>query len=123
MHNWFLSVYADAHEWVELPNTLGMSQFGDGGLVASKPYATGGNYINKMSNYCKSCKYDVNDKSGPNSCPFNSLYWDFLARNQAKLAGNPRLNLAYKSWERIGKTAQHTFRKRAADLLGSMNDL
>ena len=91
VHEWYLAVYADAYEWVELPNTLGMSQFGDGGLLGSKPYAASGNYINKMSDHCKNCVYKVKEKTGETACPFNSLYWDFLVRNRKKLAGNPRM--------------------------------
>ncbi len=86
VHQWYLAVYADAYEWVELPNTLGMSLFGDGGLLGSKPYAASGNYINKMSDYCKGCAYDVKLRTGPRACPFNYLYWDFLMRNRQKLA-------------------------------------
>ncbi|MEM7465235.1 MAG: cryptochrome/photolyase family protein, partial [Pseudomonadota bacterium] len=89
VHEWYLSVYADAYEWVELPNTIGMSQFADGGLLASKPYAASGNYISKMSNYCDTCRYEVKKKFGENACPFNPLYWDFLSRNESKLRANP----------------------------------
>jgi deoxyribodipyrimidine photolyase-related protein len=85
VHEWYLAVYADAFEWVELPNTLGMSQYADGGLLGTKPYAAGGNYIRKMSDYCDGCRYDVKQKTGPDACPFNSLYWDFVSRNADKL--------------------------------------
>ncbi|MEM7301770.1 MAG: cryptochrome/photolyase family protein [Pseudomonadota bacterium] len=101
VHQWYLSVYVDAFEWVELPNTLGMSQFADGGLLGSKPYASGGNYINKMSDYCRSCSYDVRQRTGEAACPFNALYWHFLHRNRGKLAGNRRLALAYRSLDRM----------------------
>jgi (6-4)DNA photolyase len=101
VHEWYLAVYADAYEWVELPNTLGMSQFADGGLLGSKPYAAGGNYINRMSDYCSDCHYNVKEKSGPSACPFNYLYWDFLWRHRAKLAGNPRLAHAYRTLDRM----------------------
>jgi deoxyribodipyrimidine photolyase-related protein len=101
LHDWYLAVYVDAFEWVELPNTIGMSQFADGGLLASKPYAASGNYIHKMSDYCRGCRYDVNDKTGPAACPFNPLYWDFLARNREQLKGNPRLAQSYNTWERM----------------------
>jgi deoxyribodipyrimidine photolyase-related protein len=83
--------YADAFEWVELPNTVGMSQFADGGLLASKPYAASGAYINRMSNYCAGCRFDVKQRTGSWACPFNALYWDFIARNRDKIAGNPRM--------------------------------
>ena len=100
VHQWYLSVYIDAFEWVEAPNTLGMSQFSDGGLVASKPYISSGAYINRMSNYCKSCHYDVKDKLGDQACPFNALYWDFLIRHKEKFSSNPRMAQMYRNWER-----------------------
>ncbi len=92
---WYLLVYIDAYEWVELPNTLGMALFGDGGVMASKPYAASGAYINKMSNYCGTCAYDVALKEGPKACPFNRLYWGFLMRHEGTLRGNPRLAYPY----------------------------
>ena len=101
VHEWYLAVYADAYEWVELPNTLGMSQFADGGLLGSKPYAASGNYINRMSDYCSSCRYKVKEKTGPDACPFNYLYWDFLRRNRDKLGPNPRLAQVYRTWDRM----------------------
>ncbi|MCS3903097.1 deoxyribodipyrimidine photolyase-related protein [Methylohalomonas lacus] len=103
IHDWYLRVYADAYEWVELPNTLGMSQFADGGLLGSKPYAAGGNYINKMSNYCQHCRYKVSAKSGPDACPFNYLYWDFLIRNRDQLEHNRRLAFPYKHLARMSE--------------------
>lgn len=115
VHEWYLSIYIDALEWVEAPNTLGMSQFADGGKLASKPYAAGGNYINKMSDHCRHCAYNVKSKYGENSCPFNSLYWHFLDRHQGQLANNHRLRMVYRNWERrsdadkkaVLSTAQH----------------
>ncbi|MDP1556430.1 MAG: cryptochrome/photolyase family protein, partial [Hyphomonas sp.] len=101
VNEWYLLVYADAYEWVELPNTHGMALHADGGLMASKPYAASGNYINKMSDYCSSCAYDVASKSGAKACPFNYLYWDFIARNRETLAGNPRMALIYKALDRL----------------------
>ena len=101
VHEWYLAVYADAYEWVELPNTFGMSQFADGGLLGSKPYAAGGNYINKMSNYCKHCSYKISKKSGEQACPFNYLYWHFLNTNKDKLANNHRLAQVYRTWDRM----------------------
>jgi len=94
---WFLGVYADAYEWVELPNVTGMTLFADGGYLASKPYAASGAYINRMSTYCKNCGYKVAQKNGENACPFNYLYWDFLIRNQDKLSSNPRLGMPYRT--------------------------
>ena len=101
IHEWYLAVYADAFEWVELPNTLGMSQFADGGLLGSKPYAAGGNYINRMSNYCSGCRYSVSKKAGEDACPFNYLYWDFLARKRERLKGNRRLSNMYATFDRM----------------------
>ena len=103
VNEWFLVVYADAYEWVELPNVSGMVLFADGGILASKPYAAGGSYINKMSNYCTSCRYKVAKKNGPDACPFNYLYWDFLVRNREKLAPNPRIGMMYRTYDRMGK--------------------
>lgn len=99
IHEWYLSVYADAFEWVELPNTLGMSQFADGGMLASKPYASSGAYIDRMSDYCSTCRYKVKEKAGPNACPFNYLYWDFIARHQKRFAGNPRMAMIVRSYQ------------------------
>ncbi len=101
LHEWYLIVYADAFEWVELPNTLGMSQFGDGGLLASKPYVASGAYINRMSNHCEGCRYDVGKPYGADACPFNALYWSFLARHRAKLSHNPRMAQMYRTWDKF----------------------
>jgi len=120
IHEWYLVVYADAYEWVELPNTLGMSQFADGGLLGSKPYAASGNYINKMSNYCSACRYDVKQKTGPEACPFNALYWDFLDRNGAVLRGNPRLGQIYRVWDRMKVETQELYRASAARFLETL---
>jgi deoxyribodipyrimidine photolyase-related protein len=103
VNEWFLCVYADAYEWVELPNVSGMILFADGGTLASKPYAAGGSYINKMSNYCKNCRYKVSLKSGPNACPYNYFYWDFLIRNREKLASNPRISMMYRMIDKMPK--------------------
>ncbi|WP_035757883.1 cryptochrome/photolyase family protein [Hugenholtzia roseola] len=104
--SWYLGIYADAIEWVEITNTRGMSQFADGGLVATKPYVSSANYINKMSNYCKNCFYNEKTKYGARACPFNSLYWDFYERNREKLEKNPRVSLMYKQWEKYDKEEQ-----------------
>jgi deoxyribodipyrimidine photolyase-related protein len=114
VHEWYLAVYADAYEWVELPNTLGMSQFADGGLLASKPYAASGNYINKMSNYCSSCGYDVKARVGEGACPFNYLYWDFLDRHRDKLGENPRLAFPYRNLDKMKDAQIDAFRRDAA---------
>ena len=99
----YLSVYVDAYEWVELPNTLGMSQFADGGLLASKPFVASGAYINRMSNHCKTCSYKVKQPFGAEACPFNALYWHFLFRHRGKLAKNPRLSQVYATWNRMSE--------------------
>ncbi|MCW1381498.1 cryptochrome/photolyase family protein [Novosphingobium sp. KCTC 2891] len=106
LHEWYLAVYADAYEWVELPNTIGMSQFADGGLLASKPYAASGAYINRMSDYCGSCAYDVKAKAGPKACPFNLLYWHFIARHRERLARNPRMTQMVATWNRFAPERQ-----------------
>ena len=121
VHEWYLAVYADAYEWVELPNTLGMSQFGDGGVLGSKPYISSGNYINKMSDYCKDCKFDVKKKYGEGACPFNSLYWDFLARHADKFRGNPRMGQMYRLWDKMDTEKQRAYRESAAKFLNSLS--
>ena len=103
VNEWYMIVYADAYQWVELPNVTGMILYADGGDLGSKPYAASGAYINKMSDYCKSCRYKVSKKNGPDACPFNYLYWDFLMRNDDKLRGNHRLSMIYKTLERMGE--------------------
>ena len=120
VHEWYLSVYADAYEWVELPNTLGMSLFADGGILASKPYAAGGNYISKMSDYCRGCAYDVRKKTGDGACPFNYLYWDFLDRHDEKLRGNPRLGPVYSTWDRMADEKKNAYRESAAAFLSDL---
>lgn len=115
--DWFLVVYADAYEWVEHPNVIGMSQYADGGRIGTKPYASSGAYIDRMSDYCRNCAYDVRKKVGPRACPFNSLYWDFLARNEDRLAGNHRLANQYRTWHRMGAEKQAAYRDWAARVL------
>ncbi|SFL03426.1 cryptochrome/photolyase family protein [Shimia haliotis] len=101
VNEWFFIVYADAFEWVELPNVSGMILFADGGVLASKPYAASGAYINRMSNYCAGCRYKPSVKNGPDACPFNYLYWDFLNRHRARLGNNPRLGMPYRNLARM----------------------
>lgn len=98
---WYLSIYIDAIEWVEQPNTRGMSQFADGGLIASKPYISSGQYINKMSDYCQNCHYKVKRKTGLNACPFNSLYWSFMNRHARRFEKNPRMAMTYRTWSKM----------------------
>ena len=120
VHEWYLAVYVDAFEWVELPNTLGMSQFADGGLLGSKPYAASGNYINKMSDYCAGCRYDVKQKTGETACPFNPLYWDFLVRNESRLRGNPRMGQIYSTWDRMADDRKNAYREAAGAVLDAL---
>jgi deoxyribodipyrimidine photolyase-related protein len=103
LHEWYLAVYADAYEWVEAPNTVGMSQFADGGLLASKPYAASGAYIDRMSDYCGGCRYKVKLKAGPDACPFNYLYWDFIARHRELVKGNPRMAQMVRTWDKFSE--------------------
>ncbi|WP_050526079.1 cryptochrome/photolyase family protein [Pseudorhodobacter aquimaris] len=110
VNDWYLLVYADAYEWVELPNVSGMILFADGGIMGSKPYAASGAYINKMSNYCSSCRYKPTVKNGPKACPFNYLYWDFIDRNASRLRGNPRMAFMYKSLDRMAEEKRHAIR-------------
>jgi deoxyribodipyrimidine photolyase-related protein len=117
VNEWFLIVYADAYEWVEMPNVTGMVLFADGGYLASKPYAAGGGYINKMSDYCENCSFKVSKKNGPQACPFNYLYWDFLARNRAKLANNHRLGMMYKTYDRMGEDKKQAIADDSARFL------
>jgi len=121
VHEWYLSVYLDAFEWVELPNTLGMSQFGDGGLLGSKPYISSGSYINRMSDYCKNCRYDVKKRVGEEACPFNALYWHFLDRHSDKLRGNNRLSMPYRNWDKMEEDVQKALIVQADNFLDSLH--
>ena len=113
VHEWYLAVYVDAIEWVELPNTLGMSQFADGGLLGSKPYVATGRYIDRMSDYCTRCPFDPALRTGPAACPFTTLYWDFLDRHQERLAGNARMSLQVNNLLRVGPAELAEIRLRA----------
>jgi deoxyribodipyrimidine photolyase-related protein len=114
VHDWYLAVYVDAVEWVELPNTLGMSQFADGGVMGSKPYIATGKYIDRMSPHCKGCRYDPAQRSGEDACPFTTLYWDFLMRHEATLARNPRMALQVKNAARMTDAQRQAVSERAA---------
>ncbi len=116
IHEWYLAVYVDAVEWVELPNVIGMSQFADGGLMASKPYAATGKYIQRMSNYCSQCPKNPAIRTGPGACPFTTLYWDFLLRNQARLRNNQRMSMQLRNLDRIDENERVAIRKAAAAL-------
>ncbi|MDJ0651979.1 MAG: cryptochrome/photolyase family protein [Simkaniaceae bacterium] len=113
VNEWYWIVYADAYEWVELPNVSGMILYADGGLLASKPYAASGAYINRMSDYCKGCYYKVKEKSGPHACPFNYLYWNFLMRNRKKLEKNRRLTRSYRTLEKMSQEKQRNIKEEA----------
>ncbi len=120
VQDWYLAVYADAFEWVELPNVSGMVLYADGGRLATKPYAASGNYINKMSDYCKGCRYKVAQKTGPNACPFNPLYWHFMDRNRARLESNHRIGRIYATWDRMGEAKQREYLESAEIFLASL---
>ena len=113
VHRWYLAVYVDAVEWVEMPNVLGMSQFADGGVMSTKPYAASGNYIRRMSNYCDGCRYDPSDRTGDDACPFTTLYWDFLMRHKKRLGRNPRMGLQVKNVDRLGRDERRAIRRAA----------
>ena len=118
--DWFLVVYADAYQWVELPNVIGMSQYADGGKLGSKPYAGGGAYINRMSDYCGRCRYDVKAKTGPDACPFNYLYWDFLARHERRFRANARMRNMYATWDRMDDAHRREVRASARVFLEAL---
>ena len=115
--DWYLRVYADAYEWVELPNTHGMALFADGGVLASKPYAASGKYIDRMSDYCRHCRYNVRKASDPEACPFNYLYWNFLAENRKKLEHHPRMAMMYRTLDRMQNDKIAAMRKQAKAFL------
>ncbi len=121
VHEWYLAVYIDAFEWVEAPNTIGMSQFADGGIVASKPYVSSGAYINRMSDYCGSCAYKVAQKTGADACPFNLLYWDFLNRHRARFSRNARMGQMYRTWDKMDAGHRETVLRDAAIFLAQMD--
>ncbi len=120
--DWFLAVYVDAVEWVELPNTLGMALHADGGIVGSKPYVSTGRYIQRMSNYCGSCRYDPGLRTGENACPFTTLYWNFLDRNRERLAANGRMGLTLRNLERLDPDELTAIAERARAVLDWLND-
>lgn len=122
-HEWHMAMYVDAIDWVSLPNTLGMSQFGDGGIVGTKPYCSTGNYINRMSPFCRNCRYDCRKRTGEDACPFTTLYWDFLDRNHDHLQDNQRMSFAIRNLEkrREDSTEMNAIRQLARDLRNTLS--
>jgi deoxyribodipyrimidine photolyase-related protein len=121
--DWYLGIYIDAIEWVELPNTRGMSQFADGGIVGSKAYAASGNYINKMSDYCQGCKYNVKQTVGDSACPLNSLYWQFMSQHEEKFSANPRLSMVYRNWHKKDSKAKQQVLAQAKKYIDDIESL
>lgn len=123
VHQWYLGVYIDAFEWVELPNTLGMSQYADGGVLATKPYVSSAAYIDRMSDYCKGCHYDKKQRTSENACPFNALYWDFFSRNEAQLSNNPRIGMVYPQLRKMTEEARLAITERANFLRENLDQI
>lgn len=123
LHEWYLGIYIDAFEWVELPNTLGMSQFGDGGLLATKPYVSSAAYIDRMSDYCKTCAYDKKKRLEKDACPFNALYWNFYQKHEDKLSKNPRIGMAYRQLAKMSAEELKAIKEKAAAIGKDLNQL
>jgi deoxyribodipyrimidine photolyase-related protein len=121
LNRWFWAAFTDAYEWVTLPNVNGMATWGDGGVMASKPYVASGSYINRMSNYCTGCRYDVKRRTGPDACPFNLLYWDFLARHRERFASHPRMSMMVRNLDRIAPDELVQIRRDAAAFRASLS--
>lgn len=120
---WYLGIYIDAIDWVEITNTRGMSQFADGGIVGTKPYISSASYINKMSSYCNGCHYDHAQKTGEKACPFNSLYWKFYDKHEDKLSSNPRVSMMYNVWKKMTDNARASIIEQADYYLKNINEL
>ena len=120
---WYLGIYIDAIEWVEITNTRGMSQFADGGIVGTKPYVSSAAYMKKMGSYCGTCFYDANEKIGPKACPFNSLYWHFYDRHEQILANNPRIGMVYPMWKKMNPALKAGILQQARTYLSQLNEL
>jgi deoxyribodipyrimidine photolyase-related protein len=120
INRWFWEFYLDAYDWVVTPNVIGMSQFADGGFVATKPYCSGAGYIEKMSDYCKSCAFNPKEKTGEKACPFNYLYWHFLMRNEKKLRANNRITMIYGTLDRKSNEEKRAIRESAEKFLSSL---
>ena len=120
---WYLGVYIDAIQWVEITNTRGMSQYADGGIVATKPYAASAAYVNRMSDYCRDCSYDHRIRHGDRACPFNSLYWHFFHRHRDRFRSNPRLGMVYRNLDRFDAEERHRTLRRAEQLIERLDEL
>ena len=114
LHRWYLGIYIDAFEWVEAPNTLGMSQFADGGRLATKPYVSSAAYLDRMGDHCAGCHYDKKSKTGERACPFNAMYWDFFERHRERLGRNPRLGMVYRQLDKMDTSTLNALRLQAA---------
>lgn len=123
LHRWYLGIYIDAFEWVEAPNTLGMSQFADGGRVATKPYVSAAAYLHRMGDHCGACPYNRQQRTGPDACPFNALYWDFIARHPQVFEGNPRMAWSSHQWQKMSNDDQVAVRQQAAHWLERLDGL
>jgi deoxyribodipyrimidine photolyase-related protein len=120
---WYLAVYVDAVDWVELPNTAGMALFANGGRFTSKPYVASGAYVKRMSNYCQGCKYEPEVRVGANACPMTTLYWNFLDAHEKEFAGNPRTALMVKNLQKMSDAQRKQVREQAAQMLSQLDNL
>ena len=121
--DWYLAVYVDAVEWVELPNVAGMALFANGGRFTSKPYVASGQYIARMSNHCRGCRYQPDQRTGPNACPMTTLYWNFLDRHETELAASPRTALMVRNLTRLSAAERDALRQQAAHTLDTLDQL
>jgi len=122
-HRWYLGIYIDAFEWVEAPNTLGMSQWADGGLLATKPYVSSAAYIHRMGDHCKTCHYDVKARTSDDACPFNALYWDFFDRHRSHFQTNPRLGVVYHQLKRMPEQTLQELKSFSVRTLSNLENL
>ena len=120
---WYLGIYIDAFEWVEITNTRGMSQYADGGWIATKPYVSSANYMKKMGDYCDQCHYNPKTKTDDDSCPFNALYLNFFDSQRDKLLSNFRLGMVYRTYDKMNITVKAGIREKAQSLLDNINAL